>query len=140
MTRKKHREKPAVKSAELSTPAASAAVPAEPPPAETANGPQSAAPQSAAPSARPAEPLLDEVQTFLSRRAELAQKLADEIAATEQRLVELKQTAAMLFPESATPTAAKDRKPKKTKSKPVPREEKVSPSPVDAAAASDAAA
>lgn len=54
-----------------------------------------------------------EVQAFLGMRDELAKKLADEIAATEQRLAELKKTAALLFPDSA----AKDKKVKKPKAK-----------------------
>jgi hypothetical protein len=59
-------------------------------------------------------PLLAEVQSFIQRREELSRKLADEITATEARLVELKRTAAALFPESAAPVSApKDKKPKK---------------------------
>lgn len=68
-------------------------------------------------------PLLAEVQSFLNKREELARKLADEIAATETKLAELKKTAAALFPES-TPVAqlVKDKKvPKKLpKAKPLP--------------------
>jgi hypothetical protein len=59
-------------------------------------------------------PLLAEVQSFIQRREELARKLADEIAATETRLAELKKTAAALFPETSAPVSApKDKKPKK---------------------------
>lgn len=43
--------------------------------------------------------LTGEVQTFLSKRDELAQKLAREIEITEKKLAELKHSAAMLFPE-----------------------------------------
>ena len=74
-------------------------------------------------SAGSAAPLLAEVQLFLSRREELARKLADEIAVTEARLAELKRTAAALFPESsaAVVNVAKDKKPKKlVKAKPLP--------------------
>lgn len=67
--------------------------------------------------------LLDQVQSFLTQRAELAQKLAAEIEATEKRLVELRKTAAMLFPEN-TASPAKDKKPKKpAKPKVVSRDE-----------------
>lgn len=55
-----------------------------------------------------ADPLVDEVQSFLRQRQELAQRLADEIAATEAKLAELKKTAAMLFPENyPSPNGAK---------------------------------
>lgn len=54
-----------------------------------------------------------EVEAFLAQRQQLAQKLADEIAATEQKLAELKRTAAALFPqENLPPAAAKERRPK----------------------------
>jgi hypothetical protein len=72
--------------------------------------------------------LLDEVQSFLAVREELAKKLASEIAATEKKLAELKQTAAMLFPAAKTPPVAKEKKLKKTKSKPA------NPSPESATA------
>lgn len=72
----------------------------------------------------PAEgmPLLAEVQSFIQRREELARKLADEIAATETKLVELKKTAAALFPETTAPASApKDKKAKKlVRAKPLP--------------------
>ena len=65
--------------------------------------------------------MLDEVQSFLAQREELAKKLAEEIAATEQKLADLKKTAAQLFPETAS--APKDKKSKKvSKPKPPPRE------------------
>lgn len=70
----------------------------------------------------PATPLIAEVQSFLSKRDELSRKLSEEIAATEARLVELKKTAAALFPERATaaPTVNKDKKAKKLlKAKPL---------------------
>jgi len=54
-----------------------------------------------------------EVEAFLAQRQQLAQKLAEEIAATEQKLAELKRTAAALFPpESPAPAPAKDRRSK----------------------------
>lgn len=62
-------------------------------------------------------PLMDEIQTFMSMRDELAQKLAAEIELTERRLEELKSTAASLFPENAKSTD--DKKVKKPKPKPV---------------------
>ncbi|WP_425618948.1 hypothetical protein NA78x_002669 [Anatilimnocola sp. NA78] len=70
-----------------------------------------------------ATPLLAEVQSFLSKRDELARKLAEEISATEAKLIELKRTAASLFPETAAAPAAaiKDKKLKKLpKAKPLP--------------------
>lgn len=70
-----------------------------------------------------AEPLIEEVQQFLGKRAELAAKLTQEIEATEKKLVELKRTVALLFPENA-PSIYKDRKPKKAKSKAASRSEK----------------
>lgn len=72
--------------------------------------------------AEPATPLLAEVQSFLSRRDELARKLADEIAATEAKLEELRRTAAAFFPENAKAAGpTKDKKPKKlVKAKPLP--------------------
>src|SRR5580693_6518287 len=42
--------------------------------------------------------LAAEVESFLSRRSELARKLTQEIEATEKKLAELKRTAALLFP------------------------------------------
>ena len=73
-------------------------------------------------------PLLAEVQSFIQRREELSRKLADEIAATEARLVELKKTAAALFPESAAPVSApKDKKLKKlVRAKAIPAKAAVS--------------
>lgn len=62
-------------------------------------------------------PLMDEIQTFMSMRDELAQKLAAEIELTERRLEELKSTAASLFPENVRSTD--DKKTKKPKPKPV---------------------
>lgn len=61
--------------------------------------------------------LLDEVQSFLAAREELAKKLASEIAATEKKLAELKKTAAMLFPTAVAAPAAKEKKVKKAKTK-----------------------
>lgn len=73
-------------------------------------------------------PLLAEVHSFIQRREELSRKLAAEIAATEARLVELKKTAAALFPESAVPASApKDKKPKKlVRAKAIPAKAAVS--------------
>jgi hypothetical protein len=45
--------------------------------------------------------LAEEVRAFIDRRDELAGKLAQEIELTEKKLVELKRTAALLFPENA---------------------------------------
>jgi hypothetical protein len=93
-------------------------------PAAAANAPEAAV------IAAPADgtPLLAEVQSFIERREELSRKLADEIAATEARLVELKRTAAALFPESAaSATAPKDKKPKKlVRAKAIPAKAAVS--------------
>ena len=71
----------------------------------------------------PADPLLEEVQSFLNLRDELARKLAAEIELTEQKLAELKKTAASLFP-GAHNDVSDDRKPKKPKAKPTPPKEK----------------
>jgi hypothetical protein len=61
-------------------------------------------------------PLLDEVQAFLSQRAELLKKVTAEIAATERKLVELRQTAAMLSGNGKVAGIA-DRKPRNAKPK-----------------------
>jgi hypothetical protein len=61
-------------------------------------------------------PLMAEVQNFLATRDELAKKLAEEIAATEKKLAELKRTAVLLYPQ-ATVAANKDKKAKKVKAK-----------------------
>jgi hypothetical protein len=61
----------------------------------------------------PADPLMDEIQTFMTLRDELARKLAAEIEATEQKLAELRETAASLFPQEV-----EDKKAKKPKTKP----------------------
>ena len=66
------------------------------------------------PVVKSAEPIVDEVQAFLRQRQELAQRLAEEIALTEQKLVALKRTAALLAPEAPRGSAGtKDRKGKK---------------------------
>jgi hypothetical protein len=61
--------------------------------------------------------LADEVRAFIDRRDELASKLAQEIELTEKKLVELKRTAALLFPENAAnghgEKERQERKPKK---------------------------
>lgn len=65
------------------------------------------------------DPLLEEVQQFLSKRAELANRLSQEIEATEKKLIELKRTVAMLFPETESTPVSKERKAKKpSKTKP----------------------
>jgi hypothetical protein len=74
------------------------------------------------------DPLVDEVQLFLERRTALAKKLADEIAATEKKLADLRKTAAMLFPEQP-PSNVKDRKAKKLKTKPAARHERPEATP-----------
>ena len=76
----------------------------------------------------PTSDLVGEVQSFLRQRTELAQRLAEEIAITEKRLAELKQTAAMLFPEQ-TSSRPQLRKAKPVKSKPVNRKEPAGSSP-----------
>ncbi len=69
------------------------------------------------------DPLMQEVRAFLDHRSVLARKLAEEIAATEKKLAELKRTAAQLFPENQSEPSAKDRKGKKPKPKPVVKAE-----------------
>lgn len=80
--------------------------------------------------------LMAEVESFLSKRDELAQKFAEEIEATELKLAELKKTAASLFPENAGSGAA-SQKAKKPKPKPAAKAEAASssetPSPVESA-------
>lgn len=73
--------------------------------------------------------LVAEVQSFLSKRGELAEKLAREIEATEKKLEELKRTAALLLPLPAVAAPAEparaDKKPKKlTLKKPEKKSEK----------------
>ena len=60
-------------------------------------------------------PLMAEVETFLSKRDELARRFAEEIVATEQKLAELKKTAASLFPESVSGQSSQKTKKPKTK-------------------------
>lgn len=60
--------------------------------------------------------LMAEVECFLSKRDELARKIADEIEATERKLAELKKTAASLFPESVS-NGQSSQKAKKSKGK-----------------------
>jgi hypothetical protein len=72
---------------------------------------------STAAAEQPVDELEQEVAEFLARREELARKLADEIAATERRLADLRRTAALLFPESSPPPPAKERKAKKPAAK-----------------------
>ena len=73
------------------------------------------------------DPLMAEVETFLSKRDELAQRFADEIAATEQKLAELKKTAASLFPESVS-SGQTNQKTKKPKAKSAAKSESASSS------------
>ena len=72
-----------------------------------------------------ADPLMADVKTFLSKRDELARKFAEEIETLEQRLAELKETAASLFPENLN-NGQPDRKPKKPKAKSSPKGESTS--------------
>lgn len=60
--------------------------------------------------------LLTEVQTFLNKRSELADRLAREITATERRLEELRRTAALLSPDAIA--AVESAKPEKKGKKP----------------------
>lgn len=78
--------------------------------------------------AEPVDPLMAEVESFLSKRDELARRIADEIAATEEKLADLKKTAASLFPETLSGEESVQ-KPKKPKPKPA--------SKADASAASE---
>ena len=75
--------------------------------------------------AEPIDPLMDEVQTFLNLRDELSKKLAAEIETLEQKLADLKQTAASLFPGGSA-DAPEEKKAKKPKPKP-PKEDKPVP-------------
>lgn len=79
------------------------------------------------------DPLMAEVEAFLSKRDELAQKIAAEIEATEQKLAELKETAASLFPDSGG-NGASNAKPKKPKPK-APAKAEPTSSAEDASAA-----
>jgi hypothetical protein len=86
---------------------------------DRAISPQQSAPSENATESKPASeqlPLLDEVQAFLSQRAELLKKVTVEIAATEKKLAELKQTAAMLSGNGKVATNS-ERKPRKAKAK-----------------------
>ncbi len=71
------------------------------------------------------DPLMTEVETFLSKRDELARRFAEEIAATELKLAELKRTAASLFPESVS-SAQSSQKTKKQKAKAAAKSESAS--------------
>ena len=71
------------------------------------------------------EPLMAEVETFLSKRDELARRFTEEIAATEQKLAELKKTAASLFPESVS-SGQSNLKTKKPKAKAATKSESAS--------------
>jgi molecular chaperone DnaK (HSP70) len=71
------------------------------------------------------DPLMAEVESFLSKRDELARKIAAEIETLEQKLAELKETATSLFPETAG-GASSSPKPKKPKPKPTVKSEATS--------------
>ncbi|QDV56577.1 hypothetical protein [Rosistilla oblonga] len=58
--------------------------------------------------------LLDDVQAFFDQREQLAQRLTDEIEATQAKLAELQETLAQLHPERGG-SAGKERRPKKAK-------------------------
>lgn len=76
--------------------------------------------------------VLEEVQAFLAQRAELARKLALEIEATEKKLAELKQSAALLTPAPGG-GATKEKKAKKaSKPKAVARREEPVSEPAEA--------
>jgi hypothetical protein len=63
------------------------------------------------------DPLVDEVQSFVAKRSELAKKVAEEIKTTEKKLAELRKTAAILSPDSGG-AAPKERKPAPNPRKP----------------------
>ena len=75
------------------------------------------------PASEPTHPLMEEVQSFLTLRNALAKKLAVEIEAMEEKLAELKKTAASLFPTSDGDSTG-DRKAKKPKVKATSHKEK----------------
>ncbi len=79
------------------------------------------------------DPLMADVKTFLSKRDELARKFAEEIEILEQRLTELKETAASLFPENLN-NGTPDRKPKKPKAKASSKSESMNPAESSTAA------
>jgi hypothetical protein len=72
------------------------------------------------------DPLVDEVQSFVAKRSELAKKVAEEIKTTEKKLAELRKTAAMLSPDSGGAAAPKERKPAPKERKPKPAKPKSS--------------
>lgn len=72
------------------------------------------------------DPLMAEVESFISRRDELARKIADEIEALEQKLADLKETAASLFPDNVGGGQVAP-KPKKPKPKPAAKVEVAAP-------------
>ena len=75
------------------------------------------------PANEPTHPLMEEVQSFLNLRNQLAKKLAVEIEAMEEKLAELKKTVASLFPTSDGDSTG-DRKAKKPKAKVTSHKEK----------------
>ncbi|HTN76031.1 MAG TPA: hypothetical protein VL096_12320 [Pirellulaceae bacterium] len=115
MAKKHQRETPTVQPT-AETPAA----PAESPTAEAQPPVETVTEQ--------VDPLLAEVQSFLDKRDELAQKLTDEITATERKLVVLRDKLASLFPEQSAPVP-KPGKLKKSKPKSTSRQERVESDP-----------
>ncbi len=92
-------------------------------PIPTVNSDDPSPPEASPSTNEPAHPLMAEVESFLSRRDELAKKLAEEIEATEKKLAELRKIAESLFPENAAQGPV-DRKAKKHKAKTSHRESK----------------
>lgn len=80
--------------------------------------------------AEPGLPLMDEIQSFINLREELSRKLAAEIEAMEEKLAELKKTAASLFPQG---DASEEKKGKKPKPKPSKEEKPRSEAPAEPA-------
>src|SRR5579871_2764093 len=94
--------------------------PAETTPTQSVSSPAPSQPEPLAPTAPHSahaavpdvHPLMAEVQSFLSRRDELARKLSEEIEVTEKKLAELRSTLASLFPDGGS-NGQSDRKAKK---------------------------
>jgi hypothetical protein len=75
--------------------------------------------------------VLEEVQAFLAQRAELARKLTEEIEATEKKLAELRQTAALLMPQSASRIGKEKKAKKPSKPKAGMRQEEPASAPAE---------
>jgi len=75
--------------------------------------------------------LAAEVQTFLNKRGELAERLAREIEATQRRLEELRRSLALLSP--AASNAAQPTKPEKKAKKPTLKKAEKKPARHDTA-------